>query len=480
VDKQSPPVALFVFGAFRKQSGGLSRAWYQRLIAMDNQGWEIHLALFNYRRYRKRNLSIVLGGPLPKGIKIHRFWNKDEITFKKVLVLTGIILRNLVKRITLRPRKNVVREVEKDSIFEYHYDPIERLVLKVELSKDTEEVLSRVWFDFSGEWILKEWLGQGEDNPSKIQRRSDPIPLQADQARADWLISLDLPVGTVAMADSPYSYPAVAKLPNRFGRIFVFHLQHLTYGQDAMGKLTKRMQAYFDPVAMQADSVLVSTKEQAHDLRLRYGSDYKVDFIPPVVRSVENISNTRRDPRKVVSVGRLVDIKRLHHAVNAMKLVIEKVPDAYLEIWGSGPEFETISNHIIEKEMTSHVKLMGYTPNPEMVFKSAACSVLTSRREAFGLVVIESMLQGCPVVAFDVKYGPSGIIKNGVNGFLLADKDVAGVAEGIVKILTDAELQHSMTLEAEKIKEVVDRNTYEQNWNSLGLRIRDLALDRSS
>lgn len=447
---------------------------------MDQQGWETHLALFSYRRYRKKTLAIVLGGPLPTGMKIHKFWTETmspvERAARFVLAGTKFVMRRALRK----PVKKIVIEDRGAYTHEWQFDPLERLLLEVDRRKDTEQVTNRTWYDTNGKWLLKEWLGKDEDDPLAIQRPTDPEPVPMADARAQWLLTLGLPVGTVAMADSPYSYPAIAQLPDTFGRIFVFHLQHLTYGQEAKGELTKRMGAHFEPIAWRADSVAVSTPDQADDLLERFGSNYPVDFVSPVVRIVESDPNLPRDPRKIVSIGRLVDIKRIHLAIDAMPMVLEKVPDAYLEIWGSGIERDLIAEHIKATGMSKHVKLMGYTPNPEKVFRSAACSVLTSRREAFGLVVIESMLQGCPVVAFDVKYGPGRIIRDGENGFIVKDKDIAGIAEGIVKILTNPELQSSMVKESEKIRSLVDHDRYQEEWNELGLKIRQIALDRST
>ena len=474
------PVALFVFGAFRKQSGGLSRAWYQRLIAFHNEGWEIHLALCSYRRYRRTTLEQVLGGPLPEGITIHKFWdepmNKVQRGISYGTAAAGLAVRKALRK----PVKKLVTEDRGAEIREWSYDRFGRLLLELDRNKETEQPIRRTWFDIGGNWVIKEWLGVDEEDPLSVQLSRDPAPRPIAKARAEWLASLGLPPGTVAMGDSPYFYPVIAELPDTFGRIYVFHLQHLTYGEDAMGALTKRMAAFFDPNAYGADSVAVSTVEQANDLRTRYGQDYPVDFVHPVVRKVQGDPSIARDSKRVVSVGRIVDIKRIHLTVDAMALVVKQVPDAYLEIWGSGIEAEFVQEHIEKTGMSKHVRMMGYTPNPEKVFRGAACSVLTSRREAFGLVVIESMMQGCPVVGFDVKYGPSGIIKSGVNGYLVKDKDLQGIADGIISILTNPDLAKSMSVEAEKTNKVIDHDQYQDEWNELGLKVRKIALDRST
>src|SRR5699024_11168689 len=95
----------------------------------------------------------------------------------------------------------------------------------------------------------------------------------------------------------------------------------------------------------------------------------------------------------------------------------------------------------------------GFSSNPKSVFQSASCSILTSLREGFGMVITESMAEGTPVISYLIKYGPKDIIKDGVNGFLVKDGDKEELANKIIDILTNDEMRDKLSKNAINIRE---------------------------
>ena len=85
----------------------------------------------------------------------------------------------------------------------------------------------------------------------------------------------------------------------------------------------------------------------------------------------------------------------------------------------------------IEEDVLIH----DFTSTPDQVFAASRASLLTSRFEGFGLTVMESINVGCPVIAYDVRYGPREIIEDGQNGYLVPEGDVTGFAEKMVEIV---------------------------------------------
>ena len=80
---------------------------------------------------------------------------------------------------------------------------------------------------------------------------------------------------------------------------------------------------------------------------------------------------------------------------------------------GIGEERQTIEKLIQDYHLENDVTIEDFTENPLEAFRESKASLLTSRREGFGLTVMESINEGCPVIAYDVKYGPREIIENG-------------------------------------------------------------------
>ncbi len=481
MSKSEKPVALFVYGAFRRDGGGLGKAWFQRLQVMHDAGWEIHVALLSYRRYKKKSLSRVLGGTIPSDVIIHKYWqspmNPIEVAATFMVDATKYALRRVTgkkrARFTIEPRPNGM-------VHEWQYDPMGRLIAEVDRDVESNQVKMRIWYDTGGNPILREWFGVDEDDLTKVQRPSDPEPVNMVTARVDWLNSLNLPKGCVVFSDSPYTYPVVATLPDHFGKIFVMHLNHLKRGEGPLGILTPRMRNGLDPYADRPDAVVCATPDQAEDLKIRFGENFPVYPIRPVVKKVETPSDVERDRHKIVAVGRLVDVKRLHHVFEAMPMILEAVPDAHLDIWGSGNDRERLDEVLDQMQLHHAVSFRGYTGTPEMVFRTGGCSVLTSRRESYALAVTESLLQGCPVVSYDVKYGPRTVIQDGINGFIVPDNDIQALAQRVIEILTNPELQDSMGREGLKVAELVDHAHYQKAWETLTLDVRAKALARAA
>ena len=73
---------------------------------------------------------------------------------------------------------------------------------------------------------------------------------------------------------------------------------------------------------------------------------------------------------------------------------------------------------ISELKLSDKVKIFKYTNQPLQEFKILK-PLLTSQYEGFGLTLMESIEMGCPVLSYNVRYGPSEIIQNGINGYLI-------------------------------------------------------------
>ena len=145
------------------------------------------------------------------------------------------------------------------------------------------------------------------------------------------------------------------------------------------------------------------------------------------------------DPKLAVSLGRLVPQKGYDLLLEAFASVVRSVPDARLEIWGDGPLAADLHNRVIEAGSSNHVHLAGETRDPATAIRRGGVFVLSSRIEGFPNVLLEAMALGKPVISFDCTFGPGEIIRDGVDGILVAPGDVDAMASGIVALMTDRE-----------------------------------------
>jgi poly(glycerol-phosphate) alpha-glucosyltransferase len=176
----------------------------------------------------------------------------------------------------------------------------------------------------------------------------------------------------------------------------------------------------------------------------------------------------------VVGIGRYHEFKRWDRAISAFSRVIEKVPDARLELWGFGPEEQALRDLVEQLGLSSHVSIKGITHDAQGVLAGAALSVLSSPAEAFGLVALESMAVGTPMVAFDVTYGMRDQITSGVNGVLVRHADTDALAAAIVDLLLHPRKRLSMGRKAL----IASQSFGESEWVDSWLAVIDAACEQ--
>src|SRR5699024_7531314 len=138
----------------------------------------------------------------------------------------------------------------------------------------------------------------------------------------------------------------------------------------------------------------------------------------------------------------------IDEAIKAFKIVVNSVPDAIYNIYGTGPLKKELKNLIKELGLENNVFLKGYCSNPHLAYQSAACSVLTSEYEVFGLVITESMTERTAVISHNIKYGSNNSITDGVDGYLIKNGDICMVADRVITLLVNNDLRENLSRNA--------------------------------
>lgn len=139
-------------------------------------------------------------------------------------------------------------------------------------------------------------------------------------------------------------------------------------------------------------------------------------------------------PPTVVSVGRLVSQKDHATLVRAFSVVRAR-RQVRLILVGEGPERSTIEALIEELGIADDVDLPGFLPNPYTLIAQASMLVLSSRREGLGVVLIEALALGTPIVSTNCPSGPREILQDGRLGRLVPVGDPAAMAEAMEDVL---------------------------------------------
>ena len=176
----------------------------------------------------------------------------------------------------------------------------------------------------------------------------------------------------------------------------------------------------------------------------------------------------------ILFVGRLVERKGVKYLIEALKLVREKL-DARLVIVGNGSERANLEVQARELGIADKVTFAGFvsSPDKERLYRECSVFVLPAVRDAkgdvegLGTVLLEAMMHHKPVIASE-SGGITDIVKHEQTGLLVKERDVRGLADAILRVLSDRQLSNNL---AEQGYEHAARSF---GWDSIVERIMKL------
>lgn len=187
------------------------------------------------------------------------------------------------------------------------------------------------------------------------------------------------------------------------------------------------------------DYCIAQCEEMRIDLIRNYSfknNKIKVIF-NPVNYKIENSYENKKIPKEkfILIVGRLSKQKRHDVAIKVFSKIKQKFPDFKLKISGQGQEENFLRQLTKKYGINNSVEFLGFQKDLIPLYKRAKLTLMTSRYEGFPNVLIESITLGTPVVSFNCSSGPSEIIQNEINGFLVDDGDENMLEKKIIKTL---------------------------------------------
>jgi glycosyltransferase involved in cell wall biosynthesis len=175
-----------------------------------------------------------------------------------------------------------------------------------------------------------------------------------------------------------------------------------------------------------------------HERRLR---DRRVNGTLTMLEGLYAGPLVARDPVPaepvVVFAGRHIPEKRVPALVPALALVRERVPELRGEIYGDGPERGEVLRLRAEHGLDGALKVLGFVPpdQVEEAMRRALCMVLPSRREGYGMVVVEAAAVGTPsVVVADTDNAATDLVSQGENGYVAPSASPADLAAAIERV----------------------------------------------
>lgn len=215
------------------------------------------------------------------------------------------------------------------------------------------------------------------------------------------------------------------------------------YLPDWFTKLTSKT------IIKNANSVIALTEDMKRAMQAMYDRD--IAIVPNGIDLKEYTSerpmqNVGGPIKRILFVGRLHPVKGTQYLLGAMSIVYRELREAKLILVGDGEErehLETLTDNLGIREC---VEFAGRVPHERVkdYMNQAEVFVLSSLSEGFPVTILEAMACGLPVVATRVG-GVPDIIEDGANGYLIDTENPEQIAEALLRVLQDEELQKIMS-----------------------------------
>jgi glycosyltransferase involved in cell wall biosynthesis len=151
----------------------------------------------------------------------------------------------------------------------------------------------------------------------------------------------------------------------------------------------------------------------------------------------------------VVFAGRHIPEKRVPAVVDAVAKARERLPQLRAQVFGSGPDHQQVLARIAKLRLADSVDAPGFVPGEEVEqsLARALCLLLPSRREGYGLVVVEAAARGTPSI---VVRGPDNaateLVDDGENGYVAESANATALADAIVRVHMEGHSLRKRTL----------------------------------
>ena len=170
---------------------------------------------------------------------------------------------------------------------------------------------------------------------------------------------------------------------------------------------------------------------------------HNLTMIPdPLPLNLDARSNLQS--KRIVTIGRYSYEKGYDYLLRIWAIVEKRCPDWQLNVYGMGDPtpYVKLMDELSIDQRRCH--LNSSLVDVESEYLRSSILVQPSRTEGFGLVLVEAMACGLPVVAFDCENGPRSLITDGEDGFLIPAFDVVLFSERLITLMSDEKLRAKM------------------------------------
>lgn len=214
------------------------------------------------------------------------------------------------------------------------------------------------------------------------------------------------------------------------------------------------------------DSLVLQTEGILELYKKKINSSKMVILPNPISTKLSKLRDDQVKKEKIIlSVGRLDKNKCHDELINAFHAI--KPKNWKVKIIGDGNKKDYLLRLIEKYKLHDQIEIISKVKNIHDYYNEASIFVFTSKTEGFPNALLEAMHFGLPCISTDCNFGPSDLISDGVNGFLIPVNDQEALTKRLSELVNDKKLQTEL---GQKAKETTENYTSEQvvfQWESL-------------
>jgi glycosyltransferase involved in cell wall biosynthesis len=294
----------------------------------------------------------------------------------------------------------------------------------------------------------------------------------------------------IVHAHSPIPYSDIPALFYAKRKKVPFILTYQFDGQSTGGSFMRNAgvgfynKFFINKVLSSAEVIIATTEAYANESPFLKGYKEKIVIIPNGI-NIEEVTtvHTQEECRNMLGLpydapiilffGSLVRYKGPDVLLKAFKTIKKEFPKAKLIFAGRGEMFDELSNQALKLDLVNDVLFTGFVEEDKkpLYFKAADifCLPSTTMAESFGIVNLEAMASGIPIVASNLG-GIPDIVKHGVNGLLAEPGDYQNLADNLLCLLKDEDMRKRFGDQGKKL-------VWNFSWDEIAMKTEQLYRD---
>ena len=259
----------------------------------------------------------------------------------------------------------------------------------------------------------------------------------------------EIPDGSIKIGEQHLSRTNYRKIDARFSKLY--EISFFRWWKDrVVTSLTK------------LDRLVVLTSDAASE----WPELTNITMIPDPL-SIKVNNRSLLGSKRVITIGRYSYEKGYDILLKIWSIVEKRCTDWQLDIFAMGdptPYVKIMDELSIDKK---RCHLNSSVVDVENEYINSSILVQPSRTEGFGMVLVEAMACGLPVISFDCENGPRSIISDGEDGFLIPPFEVDLFADRLVQLIIDGELRKKMGEKGQRKSQLYQIDSVGRQWKQL-------------